>query len=263
MTKNVTSKELSMTYPIRSIFPCFALKYVYDHIEVTSYSYVTSNTANTTFNSVNIAQSCNYYTASCTASQSSDATMMTRDNNYYAMRYYSTDLGRWISRDPIGIKGGLNVYGFVHNNGIGKIDVIGLQSKTPPLIPPTPPKDDPWPLPPYIPPEPSPAPGEDWPWGPAPLPIINIDRPKECLFCEMLAPKLFVRIQESCFRSYLDPSRERLVGIRAEYICVSINTTIDENYTKNISPGFVRRAKGKYPYECRTIVEKWTYKYWL
>ncbi len=45
---------------------------------------------------------------------------------YYAMRYYSTELGRWISRDPIGKKGGLNVYGFVGNDGIINIDVLGL-----------------------------------------------------------------------------------------------------------------------------------------
>ncbi|WP_176012867.1 RHS repeat domain-containing protein [Victivallis sp. Marseille-Q1083] len=35
---------------------------------------------------------------------------------YYNYRYYSPTLGRWISRDPIGEKGGLNLYGFIRNS---------------------------------------------------------------------------------------------------------------------------------------------------
>jgi RHS repeat-associated protein len=33
-------------------------------------------------------------------------------------RYYSTKLGRWMTRDPIGYAGGINLYGFVNNNPI-------------------------------------------------------------------------------------------------------------------------------------------------
>lgn len=36
--------------------------------------------------------------------------------------------GRWASRDPIEERGGVNLYGFVGNDGIGFVDVLGLQS---------------------------------------------------------------------------------------------------------------------------------------
>jgi len=45
---------------------------------------------------------------------------------YYGFRYYSTETGRWISRDPLGEKGGINLYTFVVNNGINKFDLFGL-----------------------------------------------------------------------------------------------------------------------------------------
>ncbi|MFN0138233.1 MAG: RHS repeat-associated core domain-containing protein [Phycisphaerae bacterium] len=35
--------------------------------------------------------------------------------SYYGYRYYSARLGRWLSRDPIGEVGGINLYGFVGN----------------------------------------------------------------------------------------------------------------------------------------------------
>ena len=46
---------------------------------------------------------------------------------YYGYRYYAPNLGRWISRDPIEERGGLNVYGFVGNDGVNKMDVFGLE----------------------------------------------------------------------------------------------------------------------------------------
>ena len=45
---------------------------------------------------------------------------------YYGYRYYSPDLGRWISRDPIEEQGGFNLYAFVNNDPINKIDTLGL-----------------------------------------------------------------------------------------------------------------------------------------
>ncbi len=36
--------------------------------------------------------------------------------SYYGLRYYNPELGRWVNRDPIRERGGLNVYGF---EGIG------------------------------------------------------------------------------------------------------------------------------------------------
>ena len=44
---------------------------------------------------------------------------------YYGYRYYVPELGRWLSRDPIAEKGGLNLYGFVKNRPVGLIDPLG------------------------------------------------------------------------------------------------------------------------------------------
>jgi RHS repeat-associated protein len=45
---------------------------------------------------------------------------------YYGYRYYSPEVGRWVSRDPIGEQGGINLYGMVGNDGVGRVDVLGL-----------------------------------------------------------------------------------------------------------------------------------------
>jgi RHS repeat-associated protein len=45
---------------------------------------------------------------------------------YYGYRWYSPSLGRWINRDPIEESGGMNLYGFVSNDGVGHWDVLGL-----------------------------------------------------------------------------------------------------------------------------------------
>ena len=45
---------------------------------------------------------------------------------YYGYRYYSPDLGRWISRDPIEEQGGFNLYAFVNNDPVNKFDILGL-----------------------------------------------------------------------------------------------------------------------------------------
>jgi len=47
---------------------------------------------------------------------------------YYGYRYYDPVTGRWPSRDPIGERGGVNLYGFVGNAGVNWIDVNGLIS---------------------------------------------------------------------------------------------------------------------------------------
>lgn len=46
---------------------------------------------------------------------------------YYGFRYYDAATGRWPSRDPIDENGGLNIYGFVGNDGVGRIDLLGLK----------------------------------------------------------------------------------------------------------------------------------------
>ncbi len=44
---------------------------------------------------------------------------------YYGYRYYDPLTGRWPSRDPIEEEGGLNLYGFVGNDGVNGWDLLG------------------------------------------------------------------------------------------------------------------------------------------
>jgi len=44
----------------------------------------------------------------------------------YGYRYYDPLTGRWPSRDPIGEEGGVNLYGFVRNDGVDQFDLVGL-----------------------------------------------------------------------------------------------------------------------------------------
>ena len=46
--------------------------------------------------------------------------------SYYGYRYYNPDTGRWLNRDPLGERGGVNLYGFLSNAPIGAIDALGL-----------------------------------------------------------------------------------------------------------------------------------------
>jgi RHS repeat-associated protein len=46
---------------------------------------------------------------------------------YYAYRYYDPVTGRWPSRDPIAERGGVDLYGFVGNDGVNGLDVYGLR----------------------------------------------------------------------------------------------------------------------------------------
>ncbi len=43
----------------------------------------------------------------------------------YGYRYYSAELGRWISRDPLGEAGGFNIYSFGSNSSPNGFDVLG------------------------------------------------------------------------------------------------------------------------------------------
>jgi len=47
---------------------------------------------------------------------------------YYGYRYYSPELGRWLSRDPIGEIGGFNLYTAFDNSPIDTIDLLGMAS---------------------------------------------------------------------------------------------------------------------------------------
>ncbi|OGV67777.1 MAG: hypothetical protein A3K19_15760 [Lentisphaerae bacterium RIFOXYB12_FULL_65_16] len=50
---------------------------------------------------------------------------------YYGYRYLSTEIGRWINRDPLEEDGGANLYGAMNNDALGRFDVLGLWHATP------------------------------------------------------------------------------------------------------------------------------------
>jgi RHS repeat-associated protein len=52
-------------------------------------------------------------------------------------RYYDPAVGRWVTRDPIGYDGGVNLYGYCGNEPVGKVDEDGLteQNKQGPIAP--------------------------------------------------------------------------------------------------------------------------------
>jgi RHS repeat-associated protein len=50
--------------------------------------------------------------------------------SYYGMRYYNSSLGRFISRDPIEEKGGINLYAFCGNGPTNGFDLLGMQAAT-------------------------------------------------------------------------------------------------------------------------------------
>jgi RHS repeat-associated protein len=46
---------------------------------------------------------------------------------YERARDYSPSLGRWLTRDPIGYRGGINLYGYVNSSPVGSVDAQGRQ----------------------------------------------------------------------------------------------------------------------------------------
>jgi len=46
--------------------------------------------------------------------------------NYYGYRFLNAGIGHWMSRDPLGEAGGLNLYGFVGNSPVNAVDPLGL-----------------------------------------------------------------------------------------------------------------------------------------
>jgi len=45
----------------------------------------------------------------------------------FRMRWYDSVTGRWLSKDPIGLSGGMNLYAFCGNNSLSFTDVMGLE----------------------------------------------------------------------------------------------------------------------------------------
>jgi len=48
--------------------------------------------------------------------------------SYYGYRFYNPSIGKWLTRDPIGEAGGINLYGFVLNDPVNAVDPLGLFS---------------------------------------------------------------------------------------------------------------------------------------
>jgi len=53
-----------------------------------------------------------------------------QNDYYYGLRFYNAETGRWINRDPIGERGGLNLYSFVLNDHVNQIDPFGFCALT-------------------------------------------------------------------------------------------------------------------------------------
>jgi RHS repeat-associated protein len=48
---------------------------------------------------------------------------------YYGYRYYQPGTGRWLNRDPIEERGGLNLYAMVGNDAVNFLDYLGLSAQ--------------------------------------------------------------------------------------------------------------------------------------
>jgi RHS repeat-associated protein len=77
---------------------------------------------------------------------------------YYGCRFYDPEAGRWPNRDPIGERGGINLYDYVGNNPINWEDPYGLALYPPNFVGPLQPRDSRIPYPP------SNIPGGPWTW---------------------------------------------------------------------------------------------------
>jgi RHS repeat-associated protein len=62
----------------------------------------------------------------------------------YGYRFYDPNTGRWLNRDPIFERGGINLYGFVRNRPVNGVDSDGRALWGPPFMPPGPPPEGPF-----------------------------------------------------------------------------------------------------------------------
>ncbi|MCK5528309.1 MAG: hypothetical protein KAI74_01385, partial [Kiritimatiellae bacterium] len=120
-TNRTTYSDTGATYDSSACLRSLRYDYDHQHKPTATNRHTSTNTA--IFRTFNINR-----TTSQSLLTSPHATTMRSARNYYGYRYYSTNLGRWINRDPIEEDGGLNVYSFVENNIANLIDVLGMGS---------------------------------------------------------------------------------------------------------------------------------------
>jgi RHS repeat-associated protein len=145
-------------------------------------------------------------------------------------RYYASQLGRWINRDPIGYLGGLNLYAYVSGMPTRYVDSWGLGPNDPapgpigswdpcltnpyspnchdsPPLPPTPPILPPPPLVPPLLPDPAPPDAVQWVEGCSSFP---------CLVCPTDSAVSCRWVKEPPYRLDLsEPPTRQLMGIGA------------------------------------------------
>jgi RHS repeat-associated protein len=67
--------------------------------------------------------------ASANAYRFSSKEFMTTSNlYYYGYRFYHRGFQRWLNRDPIGERGGINLFGMVFNTPVNLVDAFGLSA---------------------------------------------------------------------------------------------------------------------------------------
>jgi len=137
-------------------------------------------------------------------------------------RLYDSNTGRWQSRDPIGERGGLNLFSYVMENPITHTDGLGLQSEPSPR--PYPP-----PSPPTVPTTPEPKPPGWLDYGPQKL-IVGPT-------CLEMAQQIYWNACQRCAEIHdldleLDQLMHRTTNLSGYWKC---EEEAGENYQKNIS----------------------------
>jgi RHS repeat-associated protein len=126
-TKNIrfTCQPAKLAVRVRHTPSCTPPIYGYDPTTYISPDTPTQNRTYSTFTTINTDISDRTNTTGTTSFTSSSAPTTTCAQNYYGKRHYSSELGRWINRDPIEEDGGKNLYEFVGNDPALYIDPYG------------------------------------------------------------------------------------------------------------------------------------------